>query len=344
MAALTCRLTRLTAALSACLVIGLSLATGVEAKRLPRLKTETPVNSYFPSTAIATLKPLHNPKVINKLHFVVFGDNGSGLKGQWDVAQALDRHYLAKPFSLVLMTGDNIYPAGNVNQLGEARFNAPYRKLLSAGVAFKPVLGNHDYLGNFQSDQVKFYKMPSTYYTFEKKSVAFFALDTVRFTPAQAQWLDQALTKTKAPWKVVYGHYPIYSSGLHGSSKQLIKELLPLLVKHHVALYLCGHDHFYERFLPIGGVTEIISGGGGASLRGFGNPAQGSLVRKSIYHFISFEATPSTLQYGVFNTQNQVVDSGMLEKASDITQYQDKPTVEQSALPPQKPTTAFSVY
>ena len=39
-------------------------------------------------------------------------------------------------------------------------------------------------------------------------------------------------------------------------------QLEPLLVRHHVDLYLAGHDHHYERTHPIEGITHVVSGGG----------------------------------------------------------------------------------
>ena len=126
------------------------------------------------------------------------------------------------------------------------------------------------------------------------------------------QWLDTELGKSTAPFKIVAGHHPARSSTGHGVSTG--EKLLPLLEKHKVPLYLAGHQHSYERFRSINGVTQIISGGGGAPLRRFGSPAEGSLYRLSQHHFIVFEILPTQLHFSVINKQGSMIDCGEIIK------------------------------
>jgi acid phosphatase len=70
------------------------------------------------------------------------------------------------------------------------------------------------------------------------------------------------LADSQATWKVVFGHHPVYSSGLHGSTTRLKKYILPLLARYRVHLYLNGHDHNYERTKPIEGTTYLTCGAG----------------------------------------------------------------------------------
>src|SRR5258707_8910628 len=79
---------------------------------------------------------------------------------------------------------------------------------------------------------------------------------------AQLQWLDRALAASTAPWKFVFGHHPIYSSGgAHGNQPELIQHVLPLIEKHGVQAYFAGHDHDLEHLVS-GKLNFIISGGG----------------------------------------------------------------------------------
>ena len=78
----------------------------------------------------------------------------------------------------------------------------------------------------------------------------------------QLEWLDDALAAATSQWKIVALHHPIYSSGRHGSTQYLSETLEPILVRHHVDLVLAGHDHHYERTVPLGGITHVVSGGG----------------------------------------------------------------------------------
>jgi acid phosphatase type 7 len=57
------------------------------------------------------------------------------------------------------------------------------------------------------------------------------------------------------------------------------EDLEPLFVKHGVGLVFSGHDHVYERTVPIRGVTYVVSGGGGRRLYPAGN---GELTASSV--------------------------------------------------------------
>ena len=44
--------------------------------------------------------------------------------------------------------------------------------------------------------------------------------------------------------KIVVGHYPIRSIGVYCDfAKRMSSVLLPILCKHHVHKYICGHEH-----------------------------------------------------------------------------------------------------
>ena len=204
--------------------------------------------------------------------FVALGDVGTGNIGQLAVAEAMDEYYRQDPFALVLLTGDNIYEDGEIEKVGKT-FGRPYRFLRRNRVPFYAVLGNHDIRTNNGVDQVSYsaFNMDGRYYTWEKDIVQFFALDTNYGTSLFEQliWLEKNLANSKAVWKIVFGHHPIYSSGFHGSSDRLIKRLVPLFERYGVQLYLNGHDHNYERTQPIAGTTYLTCGAG-AKLRSVG--------------------------------------------------------------------------
>ena len=93
--------------------------------------------------------------------------------------------------------------------------------------------------------------MPSLYYfkKFERKSfnICVWFLDTQNFDKKQSDWFQDSL-QTEKPgchWLVVNGHHPtsIHASGISFANKHLDKWLQPILDKHDVHLYLCGHHH-----------------------------------------------------------------------------------------------------
>lgn len=254
-----------------------------------------------------------------QLRFVVFGDGGSGLPAQKKIAEQLIRLHQEKPFHLVLLLGDNIYPNGDALQYGESRFTAIYKPLLKQNVIFKPVLGNHDISGPLgvgyptfwrsnRKKNMRFFNMPNPYYDFVYGPFHFFMLDTNRFRQTQRHWLQEQLAGSHGKIKIVCGHHPVFSSGFHGTTPRLKRRLRPMLEKAQVPLYLSAHEHDYERFNVLNEVSYIISGGGGADLRGFGKICPGSLIRKSRHHFLVFEHIGNQLNMQAIDDRGMIFD------------------------------------
>ena len=255
------------------------------------------------------------------LSFIAFGDSGSGNSNQMAVAAQMASTYADRPFSYALLLGDNIYDHGDVKQYGEARFNKPYKPLLDAGVRFVVALGNHDVYKGFGNDQVAFFNMPGRYYSVADDSgrVEFFVIDSNTFytEEIQRQWLESALAKSTAQWKIVAGHHPPFTSGAHAGEGDLTKlrnTLVPILIQHNVDMYLAGHDHNYERFKNLAGVQYFVTGGAGAWLRDFKHPAAGSLVRIKRYHFMRFDIDAKHLHFQAIDKDGSVFDQGQINK------------------------------
>jgi len=88
--------------------------------------------------------------------------------------------------------------------------------------------------------------------------------------------LDARLAASRARWKVVVGHHPVYSRAGHGDTPALVKGVEPMLRKHGVALYMNGHDHAMQ-FLTKDGVAYLTSGAGSKLGEVTGEaPAEGS--------------------------------------------------------------------
>jgi acid phosphatase len=168
------------------------------------------------------------------LRFVSVADTGTGATGQYAVARAMARYHQLNPYDLVILAGDNIYNNGEIEKIG-AVFEQPYQALLQQGVKFQACLGNHDIRTDNGDPQVRYpgFNMQGRYYTFRRGDVQFFALDTNNNADWKAQlpWLEQELSRSDAPWKVVFGHHQIYSSGQYGLNQPFIQTLTPYLPK-----------------------------------------------------------------------------------------------------------------
>ena len=276
--------------------------------------------------AIAKSKPSTNTFVETSeeplLRFAAIADNGFGSPDQMAVSKSMWATYQQKPYAFVLMAGDNIYPHGEIS-LVKAYFEEPYAPLLSKDVKFYATLGNHDLIQtNNGLDQINYppFNMSDRYYSFKKGNmpegiVEFLAIDTNSNAPWEAQldWLDRQLADSNAPWKIVFGHHPLYSSGRHGGDPELATKLAPIFAKHKVPLYLCGHDHGYERFVPINGTTYIVNGGGGAPLYNFGKSSQTAFV-SSQFSFMTFDVYQDKIITKAIATDGKVFDRSIITK------------------------------
>ena len=176
------------------------------------------------------------------LKFAVIGDSGQWSNAQRETAAQLTTQRAKMPFELVLMLGDNNYGDGSP-QSYRLRFEEPYRALLEAGVTFHAALGNHD--AGAQWQYPLFNMGGQRYYTFQRKTgllpplvgdrVQFFALDSVNLDDDQLSWFDRQLSESKAEWKIVFFHHPIYSSGRYELSSAARRATLEgVLIEHQV--------------------------------------------------------------------------------------------------------------
>jgi 3',5'-cyclic AMP phosphodiesterase CpdA len=250
------------------------------------------------------------------LRFLAVADTGSGNANQRAVGERMAERHRLKPVDLVLMGGDNIYPAGNLIDV-ESTFQQPYRELLRAGVPFHAVLGNHDLRTENGDPQVRYrpFGMAGRWYSLRRGPVAFFMLDTNVNARWQHQmpWLKKALAASDAPWKVVVGHHPLYSAGFYGDDQAAIARLTPLFERHGVQLYINGHEHNYERTRVIRGTTFLTVGGGGAWLRPVVANAR-SARALSTYSFAELSVAGDTLSLDAWNSRGERIDRTVLPR------------------------------
>ena len=200
------------------------------------------------------------------MKFAAIGDNGTGDREQYEVADQMTRLQATFPFDLVIMLGDNMYggqkPADFVR-----KFEQPYKALLDRNVKFQAALGNHDRPENVNYGL--FNMNGQRYYTYVRKNVRFFALDSTLMDRKQLEWLDAALKDAREDWKIPYFHHPLYSNASrHGSSVDLRLLLEPIFVKYGVNVVFSGHDHVYERVKPQKGIHYFVSGAAGMLRKG----------------------------------------------------------------------------
>jgi tartrate-resistant acid phosphatase type 5 len=231
----------------------------------------------------------------NALNFVVIGDWGRrGEEDQQEVSTQMGRtaHDIGAHF--VISVGDNFYEDG-VASVNDVQWHESFEDVYTAPslqVPWYVILGNHDYHGNCDA-QIEYskksprWRMPARYFQQSHKldnntTADFFYIDTspmlriyhnpffeenthaqvaTQKVPEQLAWLQAALAASKAQWKIVIGHHPIYSGGGHGDTHELIEHILPLLQKHGAQAYFSGHDHDLQHLMA-GDINLFVSGAG----------------------------------------------------------------------------------
>ena len=250
-----------------------------------------------------------------EVRFVVYGDSRSQPRVHAKVADRLRKH---RP-DFILHTGD-LVARGRDYGLWAREFFDPLARVIDH-IPLLPSIGNHEedatnYLAYFHLPP------PERWYSFDLGPVHVLALDYhfERASHEQFAFAQQDLRNSRAPWKVVFVHVPMFNVGGHASTWGH-DAYLPLFHETQVDLVLAGHSHIYERFQPVmprkadraWPIVHITSGGGGANLYPvYDHPALAS--RASTNHFIVFEATADRLKGRTYLTSGKTLDRFELRK------------------------------
>jgi 3',5'-cyclic AMP phosphodiesterase CpdA len=187
---------------------------------------------------------------------------------------------------------------------------------LFRNIPFMPASGNHDYRTMQGAPFRDVFNLPGTekWYSYDYGRVHFVALDTEADYTTQAQWLEEDLAKTELPWKILYMHKPMYSSGMHGSDTTLRSKIEPIAEKYGVQLILAGHDHDYERMKPQNGIAHVVTGGGGVGTRSVGTSSFTALA-VDVIHFVYVEVGVDELVLHAIDAAGKEFDSMVVPRA-----------------------------
>jgi 3',5'-cyclic AMP phosphodiesterase CpdA len=228
--------------------------------------------------------PVDDPPLVR---LAVAGDTGTG-----DAAEAATvDEMLAQvdgqpPYDALVLLGDLVYEDGDSDEVDTAVIE-PFAPLTAQGTELVPVLGNHDYQSGEQDAIMAELGRDRAWYVERVGPVRIVALDSERVDDAeQGSWLERVLAEPQPPgtWTIAAMHHSAYSAGQHGSTADVQESWVPLFSRYHVPLVLAGHDHDYQRSVPLDGVTYVVSGGG-AKLRPTGRE-DFTAVSASVLHYL----------------------------------------------------------
>ncbi len=145
----------------------------------------------------------------------------------------------------------------------DAYWGETFETLDSVGqsVPVLTITGNHDYLKGIVCKLERRFSLIHSYFldsmvgenqvfTVRYKNVQLFCLDSNReffYLWTQRRWLEEQLEKSRAKWKIVVLHHPLYS--IRSSMNNLIQRWMfnDIICEHEVDVVLQGHEHAYAR-------------------------------------------------------------------------------------------------
>eukprot|EP00668_Euglena_longa_P034205 GGOE01043970.1.p1 GENE.GGOE01043970.1~~GGOE01043970.1.p1 ORF type:complete len:382 (-),score=74.77 GGOE01043970.1:197-1342(-) len=248
--------------------------------------------------------------------------------------------------SFILSTGDNFYDDG-VASVEDPQWNTTFQALFARPglhVPFFSSLGNHDHRGNV-SAQILYshaphnmgWWMPDRCYSETMQveagvSSEFFVLnsyDGKRKLDVQLPWLEGKLKSSRATWKFLVNHNPIFSGGsTHGATtgfgrwaqrtKELFRKLLPLIQRHKVHAVFSGDDHTLQ-ILESGNMAFFVSGAGGGRERGMFHNAvainQTVFVQQHVGGFMAHHLNGTSLLTHVVKWNGKLLHTHLYQRA-----------------------------
>jgi chitodextrinase len=268
--------------------------------------------------------------------FAAIGDFGGGSPGETQNANNI----ATAGTSFIQTLGDNIYPSAGLPDPNfsttysdfDARFFKPFGTAVKSQ-AFLPANGNKEYYGDGEF-WTAFPMLGSNHawYSYDWGNAHILVVDSEQpFTPGTAQYSfiqNDLAAHQSATWRIVAIQRPPYSSSSANSSSQpVLQYLVPLFDQYHVQLVLSGNSHNYERSYPLrggnvvssGGVTYVVSGGGGNGFNSFtiAQPSWSAFREASYYEYAKVTVSPTSLRVDAIRADtNAVFDSTTIQASS----------------------------
>ncbi|TAL12134.1 MAG: hypothetical protein EPO00_02295, partial [Chloroflexota bacterium] len=249
---------------------------------------------------------------------------GDGASGEPNSQAATDLIASWNP-NLVLYLGD-VYEKGTPTEFdnwygGPTAYYGRFRSITN------PAIGNHEYEGTLAPGYFNYWDNVPHYYSYTIGPWHFISLDsTSQYNQTssgsgQVTWLANDLATNTAPCTIAYFHHPTYSVGPNGDTNRMAT-IWSMLASAGVDLVLNGHDHDYQRWLPMAGtgatspsgMTQFVIGTGGHGIQPFARTdarlAAGFDTSPGAIGALRLQLTDGYAGYEFINTAGTVLDSG----------------------------------
>jgi hypothetical protein len=163
------------------------------------------------------------------------------------------------------------------------------------------------------------------HYTFARGNVRFIVVnsglddsDPLVTLDTELTWVESTINAASEPWVIVCVHRPAACSDVnHYPGSAVVKQFTDELLHLGVDLVVSGHAHNYERLRDATGLTHVICGTGGSTLRGAAATVSlpgSQFFYNSKHGFLRFTATATELQWEMRTVDNEVIDRVTMKK------------------------------
>jgi tartrate-resistant acid phosphatase type 5 len=212
-------------------------------------------------------------------NLLIIGDFGKSGSIQRQVRDSMASVAQSMQADAILALGDNVYESGaNSESVMTKEWRDVYLTRSALNRKWYAIKGNHDWyttsramerFTNSSKNSGKSWRMDHFWHRHTIRNVEMFFIDTeiIRGTvrtgdrSTQNNWFESRLKSSRAAWKIVSGHHPIYSGGSHGGSGTVKNLVDPLMRKNGATIYFSGHDHS-QQHMHHNGVDYVLSGAG----------------------------------------------------------------------------------
>ncbi len=254
---------------------------------------------------------------------MAFAGDSRGAYGVWGTI--LDAMLTHAP-DVIAFNGDMVEAGSNQGEW-DSWFQAGERDL--AAQVLVPTLGNHEFLSR---NYFAAFSLPGNeeWFSVDYGNVQILSLNdmTTReptdISVAEATFIEQELAASDATWKVAIHHWSPYSACTTHRSNMNVREAWPAIFdRHDLDLSVGGHNHIYERSVPIRdgvqvasgeGTVYLTTGGAGAPLYFNSDEQWFNEVANPIVHYIIVDFGPSEAQFVVRDLDGNIIDEFTIEK------------------------------
>ena len=236
-----------------------------------------------------------------------------------------------RPAVLTLPLGDLQYDSGTLAEF-RRNYHATWGRLNPIS---RPAPGNHEYetrnasgyFDYFVGEGVNVGLRTEGWYSYDFAEWHFVALNSncdriggCQAGSPQYQWLQADLALSRRKCTVAYMHHPLVSTGLNGNAPTVLP-LMRLLYTNRTEIVLTGHDHNYERFVPmtpdlvpdaVTGLRLFVVGTGGRDLQSFARATIHIVAFRTNEHFgvLRIVMRGESYDWSFVNIGGTVIDAG----------------------------------